>query len=630
MAGHAAASQLAILLEERQNLTFALQMQPYDIILYLRRAVVYTNMGYPDLAIGDAVRAGRLCGELCDYDFVHSRSTYDTLRGYAAGIAAGGQPLGESEILCGMTREQFLAVVHARIESGNIRFRMDEEIRGDPLLPICSEMVFNAERRICQIMAFNLFLCGSLGSAYNECEDGLREDPGNRELLQIKALVETAGRQRLRQSGGLDSEFDPACLPDRGFVRREVYPWNTHEPDRCSPASVASLNEQLAKVAPKCEVRAVQGSRGSAAVSSNCWQLGIFAKEPIAAGEVVLCEYSLLTTSSSHAVATCEACGSDISRTNYVVDKKISSMNSSVSCNLCCALYCSKECDERAQDAYHSPDCNQVDIASHFARDWGPRDASNELYLLLVSRILAMADRQQLHPLELQEVKFLWGDFVAASTNAQNAISSFNLTPYSPEVIAMAAAGGFPPAAWSLPFDLKDHIIRPLLIMDLFGLDVSVDLAKLDVWVINTLFAKLRGTASVRESRRDSPPDVAAVHPLWSLANHDCDPNVTWEWGKCMVLRAKEERVQLADDKAAGTTRPGGIAAGQEILSHYCDVNFPVQLRREWMRGSLGGTCMCQRCQTEAAAEQGNQKPLDTSLAFHAENRLVTTSGMHI
>ncbi|KAL2164589.1 hypothetical protein VTH06DRAFT_3806, partial [Thermothelomyces fergusii] len=39
-----------------------------------------------------------------------------------------------------------------------------------------------------------------------------------------------------------------------------------------------------------------------------------------------------------------------------------------------------------------------------------------------------------------------------------------------------------------------------------------------------------------------------------------------------------------------------------EILNHYCDVNLPVQQRREWAQGSLGGWCMCRRCREEAAA----------------------------
>ena len=81
------------------------------------------------------------------------------------------------------------------------------------------------------------------------------------------------------------------------------------------------------------------------------------------------------------------------------------------------------------------------------------------------------------------------------------------------------------------------------------------------------------------------------MHPLWCLANHDCNPNVQWEWGMRMKLWARGER--LEGERA-------GVAKGQEIMNHYCDIELPVKERREWAKGSLGGACMCRRCKTEA------------------------------
>jgi hypothetical protein len=52
---------------------------------------------------------------------------------------------------------------------------------------------------------------------------------------------------------------------------------------------------------------------------------------------------------------------------------------------------------------------------------------------------------------------------------------------------------------------------------------------------------------------------------------------------------------------------PGGIKAGEEILSHYCDIELSVQERREWAKGSLGGCCMCGRCRREAAEDTNNE-----------------------
>ncbi|KAL1611863.1 hypothetical protein SLS60_000084 [Paraconiothyrium brasiliense] len=46
--------------------------------------------------------------------------------------------------------------------------------------------------------------------------------------------------------------------PDKGFVRRELYPWNQHEPDRFSPEALQFLNDEMKRIAPKLEVRVAE------------------------------------------------------------------------------------------------------------------------------------------------------------------------------------------------------------------------------------------------------------------------------------------------------------------------------------------------------------------------------------
>ena len=168
----------------------------------------------------------------------------------------------------------------------------------------------------------------------------------------------------------------------------------------------------------------------------------------------------------------------------------------------------------------------------------------------------------------------VWGDFVATALNDVDG----SITDQ-------------PPPEWTLPFSFKYNVEIPLHMLEKMDIDIYATLDKHDLWVFNTAYAKFRGTASARKNLRDGRPDVAAVHPFWCLANHDCNPNVTWEWGGRMVLWARETRVV--------GNQPGGIKAGEEILNHYCDVDLPVQQRREWAQGSLGGMCVCQRCQDE-------------------------------
>jgi hypothetical protein len=190
-----------------------------------------------------------------------------------------------------------------------------------------------------------------------------------------------------------------------------------------------------------------------------------------------------------------------------------------------------------------------------------------------------MSATRDIHPLDLKEVKYIWGDFLPSSTNA---------VPLSPN------AG--PPPIWTLPFSFSASISGPLHILEKMDIDIYATLRLFDLWVFNTLYAKFRGTASAKVNPRDGRPEVAAVHPLWCLANHDCDPNAQWEWGGRMKFWARQKRIT-----------PGlepGIKEGQEVLSHYCDIDLPVRERREWAEGSLGGWCMCARCRREAAEEE--------------------------
>lgn len=151
-------------------------------------------------------------------------------------------------------------------------------------------------------------------------------------------------------------------------------------------------------------------------------------------------------------------------------------------------------------------------------------------------------------------------------------------------------------------------------------IDIFTDLEFYDFWVLNTLYAKFRGTASARQSTAPGAlgPEVAAVHPLWCLANHHCDPNVWWEWGGRMKFVAREVRVGGKTEKGGEEGKVGevgrlgkrlegkkpGVRKGEEVLSHYCDVELKVEQRREWAMGSLGGVCMCERCRFEAGEEE--------------------------
>jgi len=395
--------------------------------------------------------------------------------------------------------------------------------------------------------------------------------PQDEDLLEAKEYIERMAKRRLNVD-----EVDVSDLPDQGLVRREIYPWNDHEPNRFSQETLDFLNAELEAVAPKCEVRVTElptlletasNTDGYGIIPTNK-QLGLFAKDDIKPGETVLDEFSLLAANNHLKESLCDACSSELPPLNE--------KSAVVGCPECDdIMFCSHDCLERAQEAYHPSVCDK-DIDT-IAKDPDPREKTFALYLLLLSRVLAMSATQEKHPLELKEVKYIWGDFLPSASNA---------VPVS--------LNAPPPPVWTLPFSFQYNISGPLHVLEKMDIDIFTSLPDYDLWVFNTLYSKFRGTASARVNKRNGHPEVAAVHPLWCLANHDCDPNVQWEWRGRMKLWCRDKRI-------GGV---GGLKKGDEVLSHYCDIELKVKDRREWASGSLGGWCMCDRCRREAAEEE--------------------------
>ncbi|KAL2213689.1 wd and tetratricopeptide repeat protein [Sarocladium strictum] len=538
------------LLERRLQLNDGLVSLPYDLVLYLERAAVHADLAYPDLAAGDAYRALLLTDEVANEGFEYHEQAIEALQMYL------GQPV--SEVLA----------------FGDLSDDWTPELTGEPAQTALAAqgLAKLASVRAYQMLAMSLLLCGCLQSAATFCERGLSVSPNNKDLLGTKSHIDLVARRKLKRDA-----YEISDLPDYGLVRREVYPWNTYEHDRYSEEALRVLNKDLQSMAPKCAVQVATlpvlleaaSETDGYDIIPTCQQLGVFAQDDIEPGEVVLREYSLMTANNRLKDPVCDACSGELPSLGGAVEP--------VGCEECPdTVFCSQFCHDQAQKCYHPAVCDK-DVDA-IAKDPEANEADETLYLLLLSRALALAEHQEAHPLEVREVRFIWGDFVSTSSN------EIDLSPKAE-----------PPPTWTLPFSFKYNIETPLHVLEKMDVDVFAS-PQYDLWVLNTLYAKFRGTASARKSMVDGRPDVAAVHPYWCLANHDCDPNVTWDWGGRMVLKARETRIVDG--------RPGGIKRGEEILNHYCDINMAVQDRREWARGSLGGWCMCKRCRTEAAATE--------------------------
>ena len=309
-------------------------------------------------------------------------------------------------------------------------------------------------------------------------------------------------------------------------------------------------------------------------------------REDIGPGENVLKERSLLAVNNRLHDELCDACSAELP----------SDPSEAHACEECVtAIFCSQDCLEQAMGSYHPAVCGNEDFEA-INKDVEAKDASDALYGLLLGRAIAMAETQDVHPLDLIEVAYLWGDYTPVDE-----------TP-----------SAFPPdfkqRARTLPWSFEHNIANPIHMLTMLDLDIFSTVDKYDFWILNTLFAKFRGVANARMNARTGRPEVAASHYRWCLANHSCAPNVTWEWGGEIKLWVRDgekgEVVKWGEGRCASDGRwRGGIKAGDEILNHYCDVGLNVEDRREWAAGALGGMCMCERCVWEADHEAAVSQP---------------------
>ena len=556
-------------LPERNRLTEELYHSPYDIRLYLERAIAYENLGFPDLAAGDAYRALLLTDEVQDDSGEYHKEALDALKLHRQ--CRKPNDLLNSANAVNEQSEQ--GVENCRANSKRGRDGVAKDI-DDELMKQVQEYSLECYH----VLSRCLFRCGCLRSAFDFCVRGLFAF-NDSTLSQQKDTILLQHRERKQDEDPTwdKSSFDPKQdLPEQGSVRRELYPWNTYEPDRFSEETLDFLNNEVRKVAPSCEVHAVSlpllTEDGLHLTSTNglkkptVKQLGLFAKDDIAPGGNVLNESSILTANNRLHHPLCDACSSELPRLN--------STDPIFACDECDdTVFCSQVCFDLAQQTYHPAVCGR-DIEA-IGKDTDPLEAASALYLLLLGRVMALAETQENHPLDLKEVRYIWGDFITPD----------NTYLHSESASAFSTAR-------HLPFSFKYNILLPLHVLEKMDVNIYASLPKYDAWILNTLYAKFRGTASARLSKQDGRPEVCAVHPIWCLANHSCDPNVTWEWGGNIMFTAREERIEW-DGKGR---RKGGIGKGEEILSHYCDIEMEVRDRRQWAVGALGGMCVCERC----------------------------------
>ena len=190
-------------------------------------------------------------------------------------------------------------------------------------------------------------------------------------------------------------------------------------------------------------------------------------------------------------------------------------------CNDCkMVYYCSRECYNAA--GFHDPICNKeveseirlfyLAAAQKLART-DPENYADINFIhpkerclcdLLLVRILGKIYIENVHPLDLNDVRWLGGGLLSPGTlitkyhNKESVESEMDPPLYSPSLTAELQS------LKQLPWTFMNNVIRPIQYIKQLGFDQSEHLTvkDFDGWVINTLYAKIMESTRISQGPR--------------------------------------------------------------------------------------------------------------------------------
>ncbi|KAH0553372.1 hypothetical protein GP486_006557, partial [Trichoglossum hirsutum] len=349
---------------------------PYDPEIWYSRAVRLLNLGYPELAVGDAYKATLLVDAGLDY--------------YSS--------LGERVRLhFGMS-----------LWYHNNRKPSDAELF-DPIL--MHQLLRTVRKSTYRVMVSSLALIHAHTDTKTVCQMALRK-------FHIDGfLVRSLGTaiDRLREKGhtiGAKLEESKVAPTEKqveyelrnGLVLMRPYPWIPAEYLRRDQALIDALNGELKTYGPRCKIRPsfVKPSPRSevGGVKTAPDNLGVFATRAIPNGERVFLDISPAGAHLTKARNVCENCGGGLPLTPLTLQ--------------CCstAVFCSPKCRELALTHYHSSLCGK-DFSWIYADTKSTATHIPDMRPPTLLRLLAMCVHQDVHPFQLPAIARLMPSYDA-------------------------------------------------------------------------------------------------------------------------------------------------------------------------------------------------------------------------
>jgi len=652
----------------------------------LNRSLAYIAVGYPELAVADAYRAAMASYGMRQPNTISSDKRLKAVARYTRAERLANQS-GEAwatESTC-YIGQGWLGVPLAAIFLNADQVTTEKSQRQS----VCMVLELKAIYR----MAYALWRCGrgALSDALGLLSDAKmvykltsQEEfcflaLGNEMMLEIEEEItkEEMGSRTTVEGGLFNGQFEDTGKSDlsriRGLMRRrytmvkrEVYPWNKHEPALGDPSVLRALNNDVRDLLHGCEVRVLYP------LEEKMPELALFATKAIQPGDLVLTEGSSLQVTTASAPQTaniyCNVCaaliiapakfadlttGQNLRSSNlgghsdgsspthkntsdgdeadvaYFSQKQEDNSGIALTqpksgilgtppnppphqqppapdlqaCSDCSKVFfCSSQCKDDAKKEHHPSLCGKgiedgireaiqkhECLAHHTVN---PK--AEQIYELLLVRILALAKEKDVHPLDLDEVQWLNADFYA-TPHLDNDVQlddtgeplDFCFSPFSRKQGDSTQK--------TLPWSFEANVVRPFKWLTKMGLKPIENLEKYDGWVINTLLAKIMASTRIAKGSRhtkvydvsgrratgleaalgqssEEDPDVWAgnIHPIFShvqTANDQSDANVVFKDEGMVSCNATEDGERV-DDWSYGDDKSVHVGDGLKGHTH--------------------------------------------------------------
>lgn len=352
-----------------RNVTKLLRCLPYSSQFWIQRAICLQELGYPDLALGDAHKA----------------------RSLAEAAFANASLLGTKVRLSSAMAE--LAVdPQAWKQEANRERRLASALK-------------RAQRNAYDCLWTNLLRVGLLEDMFDEI-DGFRKYSNlpRSEVDRLPPLYKSWRSMTL--ASPVTDQVDPDDLVRNGSIQPRAYPWMDQDMIVRSREVAESANATMRKdSASKCEV-------GQSPVKNEIDVWGVFASKPIKKGDVFLIDKSMAVIDNRRSEGYC-SCG-----------KRLPTQPVKPPC--CNRSFCSEQCADRVLQTYHKVVCRKEFNFSNLPNEPGKR---NRRYLetMLLIRLLAIITQHDKehsnddgHPLHGPIIKYLTPNYGAGQSAAWN------------------------------------------------------------------------------------------------------------------------------------------------------------------------------------------------------------------